>query len=384
MLTLTHDRVRSWNRQYVIVFRLLFVVNQGGDQQKKPVVREQAHDDIQSHRHHLERIIVLDALWELACSFTRSWSDSVNHEFLKAYVHGGTVVNPHSVQRSQEEDIHIDNFLQVNRGSHRSALMPRDYIFATMPSFPWYAYPKRQALEMSFGEIYLDLYQQAGRSGHAFTCRFTSSMVHAACTDPINGWLPSQHLPSPTTLGDFMKLLGQRVPENSNASSRHVHVTSVVRVEEFECQTNPDIVIKYLESLTRLFPEQWDTSHRGGELSRYGNDPSHDWILDPDDTMKCGWVPTDPEHAVRMHDYNDQTPTTTGTGLGFEEDDVAPNPASLDEIEDEFCVYEPGDPVPLFVQGRKILNLMWCSKTPDGGQTDWNRFHRVQADWDIF
>ena len=95
---------------------------------------------------------------------------------------------------------------------------------------------------MSFGELYLDLYQQAARCGHASTCRFTRSMVEFACTDSMNGWLPSQYLPIPTTLGDFLELMGQRVPESSNVSSPHVHITSAVRVEDFECRSSPALL----------------------------------------------------------------------------------------------------------------------------------------------
>lgn len=349
-------------------------------------MRAQTTDDVSVYRHRAERTILADALWVLAYSFSGSQGIPAMNDFFKAYVHGGTVINPRGAQRTQEEDIHTGSFLKVNRASHRSATMPRDYIFATMPSFPWYTYPSKEALTMSFGDIYLDLYQQAARSGHAFTCRFTRSMIDATCTDPVIGWLPSQHLPSPTTLGDFLKLVGQRVPENSNASSQHVHVTSVVHIEEFECDDSPDFVIALLEASLKNFQEQWEESHRGGELSKYGSYPSVHWTLDHLDAIRCGWLPTDPEHAIRVSEYNDQTLIRIGPGLEYEEDDLVPGLRSLDETEQEARTDETDNVASLFVQARKILDNMWCAHDPhhiDAAQKgDWASFKRqMQGLW---
>jgi len=349
-------------------------------------VRAQTTGDNNVYRHRAERTILADALWVLAYSFSGSQGIPAMNDFFKAYVHGGTVINPRGAQRTQEEDIHTGSFLKVNRASHRSATMPRDYIFATMPSFPWYTYPSKEALTMSFGDIYLDIYQQAARSGHAFTCKFTRSMIDATCTDPVIGWLPSQHLPSPTTLGDFLKLVGQRVPENSNASSQHVHVTSVVHIEEFECDDSPDFVIALLEASLKNFQEQWEESHRGGELSKYGSYPSVHWTLDHLDAIRCGWLPTDPEHAIRVSEYNDQTLIRIGPGLEYEEDDLLPGLRSLDETEQEARTDETDNVASLFVQARKILDNMWCAHDPhhiDAAQKgDWASFKRqMQGLW---
>jgi hypothetical protein len=94
------------------------------------------------------------------------------------------VINPKSPLRTEEEDIYTSDFLIVNLASHRSATMPQDYIFATMPQFPWHRYLKK-AIKMSFGEIYMDLYQQAANAGHAFTCQFTQSMLDLEAIDPV-------------------------------------------------------------------------------------------------------------------------------------------------------------------------------------------------------
>ncbi|RYO07695.1 hypothetical protein AA0121_g11657 [Alternaria tenuissima] len=349
-------------------------------------VRAQPTDIFNIYQPEVERTILADALWVLAYSFSGSQGVPAMNEFFKAYVHGGTVVNPRSTQRTQDEDIHTGSFLKINRASHRSATMPRDYIFATMPSFPWYTYPSKEALTMSFGDIYLDLYQQAARSGHAFTCRFTRSMIDATCTDPVSGWLPSQHLPSPTTLGDFLKLVGQRVPENSKVSSQHVHVTSVVHIEEFECEDSPDFVIALLEACLRNFQGQWQESHQGGELSKYGPYPSVNWALDSLDALRCGWLHTDPEHAIRVYENNDQSWIRIGPGLEYEEDDLLLGLRSLDETEQGARTDETNNVASLFVQARKILDNMWCAHDPHyisaSQKADWATFkQQMQGSW---
>jgi hypothetical protein len=353
------------------------------DQPQTCAVRPQSHDDFDIYRHQNEQTTLADSLWVLAYSIAGSEGVAAMTAFSKAYIHGGTVSNPKAHLRSNEEDIHSGFFLKVNRASHRSATMPRDYIFATMPEYPWYNYPKAEALTMSFGEIYLDLYSQAARSGHPFTCKFTRSMLDAACTDPIDGWLPSPHLPSPTTLGDFLKMVGHRVPESSTANSQHVHITSVLQVEEFECRSSPDYVIAALELSLKAFQEQWQESHVGGEVSKYGNFPSLDWALDVNDALLCGWYPTDPDFAVRVYEASDVV--RIGPGLAYMEDDFLPDALrDLDETEKDASEYEAGKDVPLFVQARKVLDHMWCAKDPmqenPGQQSDWESFKKLMRD----
>ena len=365
---------------------LLLVTDQSSDLPKKLAVREQVGDAIDDfYRHQTESTTLADALWVLALSFTGRQGDSAVNEFIKAYVHGGTVVNPLRAKRRLDEDIHSEHFLENNRSSHRSATMPRDYIFAIMPPFPWYTYPEKDALSMSFGEIYLDLYQQAAQSGHAFACRITHSMLDPACKDPTNGWLPSQHLPSPTTLGDFLKLVGQRVPEASNAFSRHVHITSGVHIEEVGSEISPDVLISRLETCPKHFRVQWMESHNGGELSKFGNYPNHRWTLKYADAMSCGWLPTDPKYAIRVSGDGDHLRTSISRGLEFEQSDSVVDIANLAEIEQDARMDEASEYVSLFVQARKILDRMWCAHVAhrtSGERSEWINFkQRMQGLW---
>ncbi|CAN9247401.1 unnamed protein product [Alternaria alternata] len=203
---------------------------------------------------------------------------------------------------------------------------------------------------------------------------------------PVSGWLPSQHLPSPTTLGDFLKLVGQRVPENSKVSSQHVHVTSVVHIEEFECEGSPDFVIALLEACLRNFQGQWQESHQGGELSKYGPYPSVNWALDSLDALRCGWLHTDPEHAIRVYENNDQSWIRIGPGLEYEEDDLLLGLRSLDETEQGARTDETNNVASLFVQARKILDNMWCAHDPHyisaSQKADWATFkQQMQGSW---
>ena len=184
-------------------------------------------------------------------------------------------------------------------------------------------------------------------------------MLDPACTDPTDGWRPSQYIPSPTTLGDFLKLMGQRVPEASNAFSRHVHITSDVQIKELESECSPDIFIARLEACFKRFRMQWEESYGGGELSKFGHLPDHRWKLDHADAMSCGWLPIDPEDAIRVSDDRSHSWTNIAPGLGFVEDESIADLRSLDQTEQEARMNEASEYVPLFVQARKmILYLM--------------------------
>ena len=47
-----------------------------------------------------------------------------------------------------------------------------------------------------------------------------------------DSWLPSRNQPAPLCLGDFLKLMGNRVPAVSNGISSEMHLTTVVRVRD--------------------------------------------------------------------------------------------------------------------------------------------------------
>jgi hypothetical protein len=158
---------------------------------------------------------IYDSLYILAHAFERRYSKNPEQgmmEFFKAYMHQGTIARPRAPLRTFKEDIFSNSFVMTHSYSNRKASEPRDYIFATMPEFPWYQYPKN-APNMTFNDIFQDLYKTAVKNGHGFTCRITESMVPGRNTNAKalhDWWIPSLKQPDPTCLGDFLKLLGSR------------------------------------------------------------------------------------------------------------------------------------------------------------------------------
>ena len=379
MPTITKDPGRGqpeqWGRRFPFAPNEILTSIPDTPQKRKDEYR---WDDPQIYRSQTDHQVVLDSLWVLASSLKGMGGVPGVTDFLKAYVHGGTMLNDHNITRTAQEDIHTGSFLENNSSSHRSATLPRDYFVAMMTQVPWYHLPQA-TIKMSFGELYTDLYQQAARTGHAFTCRFTQSMLDPQATDIVTAWLPSIQQPSPSCLGDFLKLMGHRLEEASNGWARRVHLTTIVRVKEYCCAADTDSVIDVIQRSMMLFQRQWTTSHRGGELSKFGNFPSLDWVLRKDDALRSGWLSKDTEHGGRTLEDGDDDDTMSGPGLEFIEDDSSPGCYSLDEPGTQHESND-SDYVSLFEQSRKILDHMWCAVDPmtvNQAQTaDWNFFKR--------
>ncbi|KAG7285927.1 hypothetical protein NEMBOFW57_008223, partial [Staphylotrichum longicolle] len=339
-----------------------------------------------SYASQVDGTVIVDSLWVLAFCLKGIGVNGVAGitEFLRAYVYGGTIVNQNQVFK-EREDLHSGAFMAVNLASRRSATMPRDYIFATMPQFPWYRYPRKKALEMTFGEIYMDLYQQSATAGHPFTCRFTRSMMDPTANDPVSGWLPSEHQPSPRCLGDFLKLMGHRVPGISNGDLPHVHVTTIVTTMEFCCDPTASSVLSVLEDSMSLFQQQWQESHRGGEVSKFGNFPEVEWILDHIDDKGCGWMAKDLRHVLRMLGRASEPIATYGSDLDYGEDNLPPPLCSLEELDtEETETKEDGKYVSIFQYTNQVLDHMWCAHDPmqinRGQRDDWRAFKRDMRD----
>ncbi|KAJ9642873.1 hypothetical protein H2199_004394 [Coniosporium tulheliwenetii] len=318
---------------------------------------------------------VSDSLFVLAHSFIGDQGLKGIESFIRAYVDGGTIVRSKPLERDDTEDIHTGTFRAVQLASNRSASKPRDYIFATMPQFPWYHYPAG-AEQMSFGDIFVDLYEQASRAGHASACRITRSMTDLeANADPNNAWLSSAQQPEPACLGDFLKLLGQRLPSKTPGDPDNVHLTTVVYVVELTGQP-PNTVIGVIESAMRFSQMVWQTSHKGGELSKYGSFPSSSWELNILDAACSGWILKGPplsQPRVRLIQDGDETLMVVGTHMEWEEDELMAMILGYSEGEGELAPY-----ITLLEQSRKILDHMWC------GMEDITHNKAQASDWDCF
>ena len=206
--------------------------------------------------------------------------------FTNAYFHGKTITRPKPRRRTVEEDIYTGSFMVGNLESQRAASEPRDYIYATMSPFPWYRYPPN-AENIAFGELFLDLYNQAAEKRHTFAPKFTASMIDSGATDTSNAWHPSKQQPEPRCLGDFMKLLGNRLATELPNNVSCFHATTTVQVLAIDGDTHGE-VLPMIQSAVRFSKAVWRGRLLGGELLGYGKvtdaAPVGSWP-DPENSM---------------------------------------------------------------------------------------------------
>jgi hypothetical protein len=199
-------------------------------------------------------------------------------EFCEAYINQGTIKRPRPPLRSASEDIFSDHFHTAYAYSRR-ATEPRDYVFATMPQFPWYHYPDN-AENMTFDEIFEDLYQQAIQSDHAFTCRVTRSMIERLShQDASKWWIVSSEQPNPNCLGDFLKLFGHRVDPLDSFFPR---IKAPVTVHGVNSKWRVDSILDIITNAIKFSSRPWNLSYQSGDISKYGGYPEDDIVLDGD------------------------------------------------------------------------------------------------------
>ncbi|KAH9207016.1 hypothetical protein DL95DRAFT_484322 [Leptodontidium sp. 2 PMI_412] len=259
---------RLWTLQEVLLSRTIqFVISE-----RKKLSYEERHQNPYWYRENVVR--VLDSLYGLAHAFEFTSNDGSLRgitDFMKAYICSGTVTSERRLMRGANENIFTNSFANVYASSIRSATEPRDYIFATMPQFPWYHYPE-EAARMTFNEIFLNFYEQSTRNGHRFACRITRSMITIQdCHNADHAWHPSGLQPEPVCLGDFLKLLGQPL-EGAIGSENDYHFATTTTINEIDLGDGESIstMLDILEAAMRFSPETWVMSHRGGELAKYG------------------------------------------------------------------------------------------------------------------
>ncbi|KPM36151.1 hypothetical protein AK830_g10421 [Neonectria ditissima] len=348
-----------------------------------PVVEDAGprNGDAYAYRNDVE--MLLDCLWVLAYSFNGTQGEDgmegIN-SFIKAYATCGTVVRTRPFERTSDDTLQTiegGQFRLVNLASNRCATMPRDYIFATMTQFPWYHYPL-DAINMSFSEIFADLYKQASAAGHRFTPRIMQSMTDPDAVDN-DAWRPSDDQPEPACLGDFIKLIGRKVAPSERQNGPHlqssIHITSAVPIRQYDNES-VGAVLWAIESSMNFCPQAWEEAHRGGELAKFGSFPSEDWQLDDWDAMRCGWRAKSFEDKVIMVTHTDGT-NSLRIGRGLEYDELPEGVVDL-LLKSGPAINRPAPEgyVTLFQQVRKIIDHMWCAVGP-------NRKDLAQkADWE--
>jgi hypothetical protein len=313
-------------------------------------------------RHSVQR--VLDSLYVLAHSFRPPPNDGSlrgMENFMREYISNGTITRNSSGFRTADEDIYTLSFRDMHLASHRCASEPRDYIFATMPQFPWYHYPTG-ALRMSFSSIFADFHSQAVSAGHPFVCRITRSMTDPEdCLSAEEAWKPSLYQPEPSCLGDFLKLLGKRFLADSNHDNSqfattikvtsggevgqaehpdNYHFTSLLRITGLD-ESNAGSTLYFLEHAMHFSHRLWRESHRGGELTKYGSWPE---LGSSDETYLR--ILSDTDHPY----YSDPVLDSKRA-------------AEIDRLQSQLVKIESDREKDewLLPQATKILDHMWCA-----------------------
>ena len=323
------------------------------------------------------------SLWILGYYFSSGTGKEVSHDdFANAYIHSKTITRSKPRRRTLAEDIYSGSFIVANLGSQRAASEPRDYIYATMPPFPWYKYPTN-AEKMAFGELFLDLYNQAAENRHTFVPRITASMIQSSAADMSKARLPSKQQPEPECLGDFLKLLGQRRATDTPDNDFCYHATTSVRVIAFEGDT-PLEVLPMIQSAIRFSKDIWRSCHVGGELSKYGSYPDSAWEMDVTDATYVGCSP-DPEKSIDPcpRAIEDEDPTIIKEEPSIE---LATIPAEPESTSRSRTVDHHVDYVPILEHSRSILDAAWYAwDSPSPNPHHKTRFqefqHEMKSRW---
>lgn len=313
-----------------------------------------------------------DALFVLAHQFVGTNSKADVGKFIHAYVHCETITKPQGgTADSTNDDIHTGDFRKMLLVSSRTASKARDYIFSTMPQFEWYDPPKN-AKYMTFNEIFLDLYRQTKDTKHGFAYRILRFLTDPKSVHNVEeAWLPSLQQPEPRCLGDFLKLLGQRFAGKHSLDADDLHSTSPVMVVE-NIDDHYQQVLDVIEKSMKLSRQRWEESHKGGELSRYGNFPDPSWEHDSLDALMMGWSPVNNGYGLRQVTDGDDTFLVSGFGWEFNEYD---QPLSALSTAEEWA--KRSDEGTLLQRAINILDHMWCAHHRDarGSQaSDWEGF----------
>ncbi|KAG6364686.1 hypothetical protein INS49_006290 [Diaporthe citri] len=339
------------------------------------------------YKSQVDAQIICDSLYTLACVFTGSSKPDIV-AFLRAYINCSTIRKPSTNQMDKAIDIFDGNLRSFHLSSARTSTKHRDYVLATMPQFPWYTVPI-DAKRMSFGEIFQDLHTQASAQGHGFAFKILTSMTDGtAKDDPERAWLPSLNLPEPQCLGDFLKLMGGRMPESALDKNGPLHLTTQARVREWLKNDDPDTVLEAISNTMALCSQYFGDSHSAGELSKYGNFPSLSWDLDDIDAMHFGWLRMGDRNALRILEQGEGTYVAYGGGWDYHEqpdwiyedfveihDGQAQEPSRLQAPSNH------GQSDPLLQYARKVLDHMWSGHANSNvsnvsQRSDWEHFRR--------
>ncbi|CAG7556530.1 unnamed protein product [Fusarium equiseti] len=210
--------------------------------------------------------------WSRVFSDTESWIDE-DIRFIIALLTNGSITRRSRIHSSlgffsegSATGFRDELWSQLN--SMRVTSHPRDFILATLPQYGWYA-PPTQARSMSFGELFVDCFEQGRRACRGFAPLISSGIIDGGRTDqPV-----SDEVPTPTCLGDFVKLLRGPVPHSVPYLPRWAVLDcQIIPVKLHDVPPVMEIALYIIRRSMEMAAAVWAMAHRG-ELHAYGTWP---------------------------------------------------------------------------------------------------------------
>jgi len=184
--------------------------------------------------------------------------------FIEAYIHLGAISRRPAAGFAKDAiDAFGKQFYIMHFNSNRQASKSRDYVFAVMTQFKWY-HPPKDAENLDFNTVFLDLYHQSKSAGHPFTSRINQSMIDSSVFSDMT-WMPNTKQPEPKCLGDFLKPLGHRALPSDVI--QFTNFATAVSVHEISMTQALELIFRSM-SFSNM---AWCEAFRGGTLSQFGS-----------------------------------------------------------------------------------------------------------------
>ena len=192
-------------------------------------------------------------------------------EFIEAFLKNDSVTRrEHTNYRHRKRPLLHDFIIHIN--SLRITSKPRDFILAILPQYGWYS-PPNNLKHMEFGELWVDCCRQAHSAGYGFNPSIIKGLTEVP-NDDHDSHRPSQKIPVPSCLGDFVKLFGC-----TGVQDEQVWGTLVGSVEINEIRpNNMGRTLEIIEQTMAFSRSSWALAHRG-ELSVHGMFPTEQSLL---------------------------------------------------------------------------------------------------------
>lgn len=269
---------RLWPLQEVLLSdRLQFTCCEDWE----PPRREEffSYRDITDFSHLNDALNMLSLSWAEYCADRKlDWEELPNPDaFIRAIFTSGSVERPRTIQKLKDIGLGMNTMFPLHYGSTRVTSKPRDFILAMLPPFEWYTPPKNAA-QLTFGQLFVDSCEQAARAGYPFYPKITKGMTEVTgyLADSV---LPSENIPTPQSLGDFIKLFGGSQSVLKPKTCRvGLLVDSFVAKDAFTIP-EMDIALRMIERSMRFNKYLWSSAYKG-ELSIHGSWPDQ-WDIAP-------------------------------------------------------------------------------------------------------